>query len=63
MLLTNVAQSSPGLISEKNRTLAEGLLLKVESLPKERQERKRKKSPMKVCRSNSKPGTDRPEKS
>ena len=37
----NVAQSSPGLISEKSWTLAEGLLLKIESWPKG-QERKRK---------------------
>ena len=45
---------------QKSRTLAEGLPFKVQSWPKERQERKRKekKPPMKVRSLNSKPGTD-----
>ena len=59
MLLTNVVQSRPGVISaKKSQPLAEGLPFKVQSGPKERQERRRKETTHEGPQLEFQPDTD-----
>ena len=58
MLLTNVARSSPGVISAKRSDTCRGFAVQSPKLTRKGKKGKEKKPPMKVRRVNSKPGAD-----